>query len=440
MAIPAWRAIRHAAASRIELIAPHDRSRPMNDAFGNTVTVSSALALQCYERAVDAQLHAWPGAAAALDEALAEAPDFVLAHALRALLALTYSRIGEARAACAAAEAAAAATSERERSHVAIVASIVGGRPPEALARVQQHAQRHPTDVLSASTALGAYGLFAFSGRRDHDAVRREFVETLSAHLPGELPWLLMQRGWVRIECGDVAEGLAMARRSLALRPDNGHGAHVLLHGLYEASEPQQALDFLRSWLPGYADDALMWGHLQWHGALAELALGDDAAAWRRLLGPVLDYLPRGAPYMGLPDTASLLWRLGLRGASAGALPWPVVQAHADRHFAKGSNVFGELHLALLAAARQDAAALHAGLQRLGAIAGKGHEGAPVVAAFVRALLAQQGGDSQAAERNWQYCLTELPRIGGSHAQRAVVELSHAAYTSTAALAAGAAV
>jgi hypothetical protein len=80
-----------------------------------------------------------------------------------------------------------------------------------------------------------------------------------------------------------------------------------------------------------------MWGHLQWHGALAELALGGVA----RLLGPVLDYLPRGAPYTGLPDTASLLWRLGLRGAAA--LPWQAAQAHAERHFAMGSNVFGEL-------------------------------------------------------------------------------------------------
>jgi tetratricopeptide (TPR) repeat protein len=397
----------------------------MNDALGNTATVSSARALQCYEQAVDAQLHAWPGASAAIQQALAEAPNFALAHALRALLALTYGRIDEARAACAAAASNAAATSEREQSHVALVAAIVGGRPPQALEWVQLHARRFPTDVLSASLALGAYGLFAFSGMRDHDVARREFVEALVPHLPIELPWLLMQRGWVRIECGDVAEGLAMARRSLALRPENGHGAHVLLHGLYEADEPQQALDFLQSWLPAYADDALMWGHLQWHGALAELALGDDAAATRRLLGPVLDYLPRGTPYMGLPDTASLLWRLSLRGASA--LPWPVAQAHAERHFAQGSNVFGEVHLALLAAARRDDAALAAGLARLDKTAARGHQGAPVAAGFVSALRALCRDDADAARPHWQQCLPQLPRIGGSHAQRAVVELTHQA-------------
>ena len=109
-----------------------------------------------------------------------------------------------------------AAASAREQSHVALVADIVGGRPAAALTRVQQHARRFPTDVLSASTALGAYGLFAFSGRIDHDAARRDFVESLATHLPTDLPWMLMHRGWVRIECGDTTDGLAMVRHAMA--------------------------------------------------------------------------------------------------------------------------------------------------------------------------------------------------------------------------------
>ena len=397
----------------------------MNDVLGNSVTAASAQAHRAYERAVDAHLHAWPGVAQALDEALAEDPGFVLAHALRALWLQMFGRIGEARAACAAAEAGAAATSAREQSHVALVSAIVGGRAPVALTLVQQHAKRFPTDVLSASTAMGAYGLFAFSGRRDHDAARRAFIEALAPQLPAELPWLLMQRAWVRIEDGDADEGLEMARRSMAARPQNGHGAHVLLHGLYETQRAKEALDFLGAWLPGYADDALMWGHLQWHGALAELGLGDLGAATRRMLGPVIDFLPKGPPFMGLPDTASLLWRLGLQ--SVGGLPWQAAQDHAERHFAQGSNVFGEVHLALLAAARRDDTALLAVLDRLDRIAGRGHEGAPVAAAFVLALQAMQRRDDAAADRHWRQCLPALPRIGGSHAQRSVVEMTHAA-------------
>jgi tetratricopeptide (TPR) repeat protein len=397
----------------------------MRDELGNSVTAASAQALAAYECAVDAHLHAWPGVAQALDDALSEDPDFVLAHALRALWLQMYGRANEAREALGRAEAGVAGTSAREQSHVALVSAIVGGRTPAALAWVQQHAQRFPTDVLSASAAMGAYGLFAFSGRLDHDAARRAFVEALAPHLPAELPWLLMHRGWVRIESGDADEGLDLARRSMASRPRNGHGAHVLLHGLYETQRAQEAIAFLETWLPTYADDALMWGHLQWHGALAELALGDPAAATRRLLGPVIGFLPKGPPFMGLPDTASLLWRLGLHGM--GALPWQAAQRHADRHFAKGSSVFGEVHLALLAAARRDLGALSDALARLEATAGRGHEGAPVAAAFVRALQALLRRDGAQADRHWQQCLPGLPRIGGSHAQRAVVEMTHAA-------------
>lgn len=397
----------------------------MNDLLGNNVTAASAQALKSYERAADAHLHAWPGVTQALDEAFAEDPDFVLAHALRALWMQMYGRIDEARAALGRAEAGAAATSAREQSHVALVSAIVGGRAPAALALVQQHAQRFPTDVLSASTAMGAYGLFAFSGRRDHDAARRAFIEALAPRLPAELPWLLMHLGWVRIEDGNADEGLDLARRSMAARPHNGHGAHVLLHGLCETQRSQETLDFLAAWLPAYADDALMWGHLQWHGALAELELGDLAAARRRMLGPVLDFLPKGPPFMGLPDTASLLWRLGLHGVSA--LPWQAAQRHAERHFAQGCNVFGEVHLALLAAARRDDDALSSGWARLDMTAGRGHEGAAVAAAFARALQAMLRHDDVDAGRHWQRCLPELPRIGGSHAQRSVVEMTHAA-------------
>ncbi len=397
----------------------------MEDVLGNDVTAASAQALRAYERAVDAHLHAWPGVTQALDEALAEDPDFVLAYALRALWMQMYGRIDEARAALGRAEAGAAATSAREQSHVALVSAIVGGRAPAALVLVQQHAQRFPTDVLSASTAMGAYGLFAFSGRRDHDAARRAFIEALAPQLPAELPWLLMHRAWVRIEDGAADEGLDLASRSMAARPQNGHGAHVLLHGLYETQRAQEALDFLAAWLPAYPDDALMWGHLQWHGALAELALGDQAAATRRLLGPVMDFLPKGPPFMGLPDTASLLWRLGLHGASA--LPWPAAQRHAER---------------LLRARQQRVRRSASGasgrrrLRRRRAVGRVGQaraDGAPRPrrSACRRGFRSGAAGDATRrraeAGAHWPQCLPELPRIGGSHAQRSVVELTHAA-------------
>ena len=64
----------------------------MQDQFGNSVTCASAEALGAYDRAVELQLHAWPGVFEALDQAIVAAPDFALAHALHALVLAAATR------------------------------------------------------------------------------------------------------------------------------------------------------------------------------------------------------------------------------------------------------------------------------------------------------------------------------------------------------------
>jgi hypothetical protein len=90
----------------------------------------------------------------------------------------------------------------------------------------------------------------------------------------------------------------------------------------------------------------------------------------------VVPHLPRGAPFMGLADGPSLLWLLGLRNASG--LPWTEVAQHTSCHFVGGSNPFGELHLAMVAAALHDRDALARCSKRLeNLVAGEAPERAP---------------------------------------------------------------
>ena len=397
----------------------------MKDLFDQTVSTASATAARLYDQAVDLQLHAWPGALDALQGAIAHAPDFALPHALHALVLAGRGERAAALQSLGAAQQAVAGATERERSQVALFTAVIEGRTLDALGQVVAHAQAHPADLLAASTALGAYGLFAFSGRADHDAARLQFVETLALHHRDNLPWLLAQRGWARIEAGRVAEGLAMARHALALRPHNGGNAHVIAHGLFEGDQHAETLTFIEGWLSGYPADGVMWGHLHWHAALAELALGRDEAALARLQGPIAAYLPRGMPFMGLPDVVSLLWRLGLRGHRG--LPWALAQQHVERHFPQGSNPFGELHLALLAGAQGNAAALAAVAARMPALLGRGLQGAAVVLQLVQALAALAQGDEAAARQALDGACADAVRLGGSHAQRQVLPLTAAA-------------
>ena len=103
-------------------------------------------------------------------------------------------------------------------------------------------------------------------------------------------------------------------------------------------------------------------------------------------------------------------------------LPWDVVAAYAQRHFGKGGNVFAEFHLAMLAAAQVDRGALAAVSQRLQATAEKGHTAAPVALCWTAALAAVMDGEMDAAANHLRNCQAEAARLGGSHAQRTVVD------------------
>jgi len=406
-----------------------------HDTLGLTLAGASEAAAAKYAEAVDLHLHAWPGAEAAMRAAVEDSPAFALAQAGLALLCLGRGDAPAAREAIARAtgllDGASRAPSDRERSHVALLAHIVEGRPREALQAVQAHAARWPLDAFANTTALGAFGLFAFSGRADHDAARLAFVEALAPHYPADHTWLLTQRAWALVEAGRLAEGRTLLQRSLALRRANGNAAHVAMHLHFEAGEDTAALAFVDDWIPLYPDNALLWGHLHWHAALVHLAAGDVEGAWRRLQQYITPHLAVAWPLVGLTDITSLLWRLSLQDARP--WPWATAEAFVARWFATGGNAFALLHVAMPAAARHDGAALDALAERLRQMAEAGHESAAPARHWVRALAARSVGDHAAALQELGACRAQAVRLGGSHAQRTVLDRTWQAWSGGAA-------
>ena len=393
-----------------------------SDALGLPLAAAaSESAAAQYREAIDLHLHAWPGAEAAMRAATVGSPGFALAHAGLALLLISRGDAAAARDAIATAKATVAGASEREASHVALFAHLIEGRPREALAAVEAHAARWPLDAFANNTALGAFGLLAFSGRADHDAARLAFADALAPHYPADHTWLLIQRAWARIEAGALTEGRRLLERGIALRRANGNAAHVTMHLHFEAGEPEAALAFVDDWLSIYPEHAMLWGHLHWHAAITHLAQGDVAAAVQRLTQRIVPHLALAWPLIGLTDIASLLWRLALRSSAPG-LPWATADAFAGRWFGNGGNVFASIHLAMLAAARNDGPALAVIAERMVTLATGGHEGAAAAVHWVRALAARCQADMSTARRELAACHAQAVRLGGSHAQRTVVE------------------
>lgn len=395
----------------------------MTDRFDLPVTTASAEAVAEYTAAIDLLLSANIGADIRLERALAADPDFALAHIAHARLLQLQARMPEAQTAAERAQALASRLSPREQGHIAVLAGAIGGSASGALEMVRAHAAEYPRDALPLSLALGVFGLLGFSGRRDHHEAQLALLEELAPHWPEDW-WFLGYLGWAQIETGAVAAGTRRVERSLVLNPRNAHGAHQRTHGFFEAGDAAGGAAFLSDWLPGYQRAGHLHCHLSWHLALFELARGNSEQAMAIYTNAIRPTVALSAPMLSLADSASFLWRWQLYGASPElGDEWTEVVAHAQRHFPRASLAFADLHAGLAEAAVGDDMAARsriAGLQDLvdasrlppGAVAPTLSEGAAALAC----------GEPAQAARVLETAIADLPRIGGSHAQREVFE------------------
>jgi tetratricopeptide (TPR) repeat protein len=393
------------------------------DRYGLPISTSSAAAAEAYSEGLDLTLSAWPGAATALERAVAADPDFALSYVALGRVLATYGQVDAARAQAAAARRLAAQRgTDRERSHVEAIALTIEGRPAEACAQALAHLDSWPADALVLSLLLGAYGLLAFSGRADHDKARVDVCERVAPHY-GDDWWFLGYRGWSHIENGGVGAGRDMVERSLATRRANANAAHALAHALFEQGAPEEADAFLVGWLPAYDRSGWLHAHLFWHRALSALERDDAAGALAIYQDRIQPKAASAAPMPVLADAASLLWRLDLYGHAVPGETWDEVARLASRHFSAPGLPFAEMHVAFVAAATGDRAGLEG---RVGAWERKLADGAlphgSVAAAICRAIAAFAEGDIAGCAALLEPVAGEAVRLGGSHAQREVIE------------------
>jgi hypothetical protein len=392
------------------------------DRYDLLLTTDSEPAAAAYREGIDGILAAWPGAAEALDRAIAADPSFALAHIARARIHQIFAEGGEARAKAARARELAAPASPRERQHIEVLAATIEGRATEALSGAEQHLEEFPRDALVFSALLGAYGLYAFSGRSDHDAARVAICERHASHY-GDDWWFLTYLGWSHTEAGNVAHGRSLTERALTRRPQNANAAHAYAHALFEQGDTTAAGIFLADWLPPYDRRGILNGHLSWHQALLALENGDPAGALLIYDERIRPEVSHAAPMHLFADAASLLWRLAL-DATAGLEPyWRDVAAYGERTYPQGGAHFVDYHYALVAAAIGDRGGFERRLLELAALdaAGKLAPGAFLIA-FYRGIRAFAEADYQEAIRVLEPLMPEAVRIGGSHAQRELCE------------------
>ena len=392
------------------------------DRYGLAVSTASDAARDAYVAGADCILAATAGWREHFGRAIEADPGFALAHIGFARGCFLEADVKPARAAAARARELAKAATPREQSHVNAVALPLEGKPVDALAATREHLAQWPRDAMALAPATGVFGLIGFSGRQEREEELYAFLAGLAAHY-GDDWWFGCVHAFAACEHGRLDEAWRLIEPSMAANPANAHGAHIRVHVLYEMGEMARAMAYLDGWMPGFDRRGLLHCHLSWHVALTALALGKVERAWEAYRAGVHPGGSWGPPINVVSDTASFLWRAELAGGAREPALWHEVHDYALKSFPKGGLAFADVHAGLACIADGDTPALDrlTGELRERIAAGKAPTGG-VVPAILDGFAAYAKADWNGAIRALELALPETVRIGGSRAQRDLVE------------------
>jgi tetratricopeptide (TPR) repeat protein len=393
------------------------------DSRGYAVSGADPAALAAYESALAAVL-AWRGGAhEPLQQAMAQAPAFVMPHILQAYTLVCSRDQRRVRSAQPVLELAAMLpANEREAAHLAVIASVLADDYDFARETLTELLRQHPFDVLALHAA---HALDYLTGDLERLGTR---VAALLPAWPSDMPGyhaVLSMHGFGLVECGDYEGAESAARAALALNPLDARAQHVMAHVFEMTGRADEGVRWMEANRACWAEDSVVATHCWWHLALFLIEQG-------RIADALAIYDERVRPgasgaIADLIDASALLWRLQLLGHDAGAR-WAELAAAWSAHIDDAFCSFTDLHAMLaFVGAREWASARR--LERLLAIRESlptrhGKTTRQLGLPACRALMAFGHGDYARTIS----LLANLPalahRLGGSHAQRDVLHLT----------------
>jgi len=390
------------------------RRRP-TDAYGLTLTTGRRAA-EAYNEAFGRLLRLQDGVEEGLEAAVAIDPDFAQAQAALALLGHEWGATGSWRDALASAHSAAAERDldDREVSFLDAVTTRLRSDEATGAAALLRHIRLFPRDALAVSVAVPtvAFGGLT-SGRQTAD-----LVEGLGRSY-GDDWWYAGQLAFVRQDQERWSEAEDLASYALAVEPGSGHAAHARAHVFYETGEHTAGLSWLDEWIRTQGPQANHRSHFSWHAALHELMQGDVEAVRRRYERELAPPLVTGS--RALVDSGALLWRCRVTDTWTDDLPSEAVCGSAPAGWLiSPPTPFAAMHAALSLAAEGDDIGLAA--LRTTSLAHADPTFRDVVAPVCRALQAVVEGEYDAAARQLESLLPRAGVLGGSAAQREVLE------------------
>jgi len=406
-----------------------------NDPRGNPVSTPSAQALEASERALWRTMSFYRTPLDDLDAAIAADPAWPLPRLMKAgfLLSLTEpSLVADARALIAAVpQRGAGSGNARERAHRAALVRLAAGDWAGAGDAWSAILGEHPRDALALQWAH----LFDFY--RGDLAQLAGRVAPLLAGWPADdslHPYVLALHAFGLEESGRYAEAEATGRRALAADARVPWAIHAVAHVMEMQGRHGEGLDWMAArrshWGMRDASDGGpgpngFSGHLGWHEALFAL----ETLAIPHALALFDDYLDERRIEITLQrvDATALLWRIALVGGEVGERWRALVARWQLDETTAGHSLFNDMHATMalvgageLAHAREWVALSLAAAERKG---GWNRAVARAIGApLLDGIVAFGGGDFDGATARIAGTRAALSSIGGSRAQRDVVE------------------
>lgn len=397
----------------------------LTDRYGLGLSTASTAARDAYIEGCDLVLSANPGALAAFDRAIVADPAFALAYASKARLQQVGSDLHGGRATLAAGQAAGVALSPREASHMAFHVLLLSGQNDAAVTAAKMHLRDWPRDALVLSPCSSVFGLIGFSGRAGREQEQVALMDSV-ADAYGDDWWFNAQHAFALVETGQRDAARPKIERAVVQNPRNANAAHIRAHVYYEDGEAEAARGYLANWLTSYSPDGALHGHLSWHLALCALEAGDTEAAFTLYQSAFAPPAAKGGyPLLPMVDAVSFLWRAELAGHPRDPARWQALHDFAHTMFPHAAIAYADTHVALADAVMGDGAGLDARLREMADLQSASRlPSGPVVPALARGFAAFQRQDYDAAIAAIAPVCAEHERIGGSRAQRDLVEFT----------------
>ena len=388
---------------------------------GKALTTDSPEAAEHYRLAVDRILGSETGTAEALDQALALDGSFAMALAARYMLAKD-AKSADANLFKERALAAAEAALPWERAHISALFALLD-EPYANLGATEAYVAANSSDLLVISQLCG-YLIF-YGGPRKLERVLN-IMESVDPRLHDD--WACLARlGFAASEAGDQNRGRALVERALRQRPQAIYVIHSYAHVLHDQGKPEEALELLGGWLDEHrqsAEGGGMYGHVQWHLALAEWQLGLAEQAWQRYARYCAPETTRCGPVLTLADCGGFLLRDYLRTGTTRPVS-AAVSALYERFSPMLSHPFIALHVAGIQASAGDSSALE---QTKAAVAAKEPtDQTRLSLRLVDAVSAfAKGRYADAADKLKLVTTDERVGVGGSYVERTLIDLLEA--------------